>query len=88
MNANTISILRTVVAHGRFAAAKWAGHPDEREYREAQYTALQRLYRDITDSPRGYGDFNLLCGVTFADGHILEADGTKCINIENLPAEQ
>lgn len=81
-----IGVLHTLIAHGRHAAAKWAGHPEEREYREAQYTALQRLYRDITDDPRGYERFNLLCGITFAEGHITKADGTTCINLEELPS--
>ena len=85
MNSATVPILITIIAHGRNSASKWIKSPQDRAYHEAQYTALQRLYRDIVDSPRGYGDFNLLCGVTFKAGHIHSSDVSKYINYEDLP---
>ena len=69
-----------IAKHGRYAAAKWAGHPDERPYWEARYCGMQTLYRDIADSPSAYSDFNAKCGVTFADGHIAKADGESCVD--------
>lgn len=84
MNQHTIAILLTVIAHGRNSASKWANSAGEQQYHEAQYTALQRLYRDITDNSRGYSDFNLLCGVEFSGGHITSHNDAKCINIEDL----
>ena len=72
--------METVINHGRYAAAKWAGHPTDRAYWEARYCGIQALYSDLSDSPAAYADFNARCGVTFEAGHITAADGTTCID--------
>ena len=71
-------ILEMIVMHGIYSAAKWAGHPKDREYWNARYTAVAIIYRDLTDTPTWFEDFNRKCGVTYADGNILSADGTTC----------
>ena len=73
-------IIAVIIKHGRYAAAKWAGHKDSRPYWEARYCGIQALYSDISDSTTAYADFNARCGVTFVDGHITAADGTTCID--------
>lgn len=71
-------LLNTVVKHGRYAAAKWAGYADQRKYWEARYCGIQALYSDLNGSSTAYADFNAKCGVVFETGHIVAADGTKC----------
>lgn len=73
-------IMAVIIKHGRYAAAKWAGHNDSRPYWEARYCGLQALYSDLTEFPDAYALFNQHCGVTFAGGHITAADGTTCID--------
>jgi hypothetical protein len=73
-------VIETIIKHGRYAAAKWAGHPTDRAYWEARYCGIQALYSDLTGSPTAYADFNARCGVTFEAGHITAADGTTCID--------
>ena len=73
-------IIQLVVKHGRYAAAKWAGHPDERPYWEARYCGMQSLYRDVVDSLSAYSDFNAKCGIVFEDGHVVKADGESCVD--------
>jgi hypothetical protein len=76
----TMSAIETIVKHGRYAAAKWAGRADDRAYWEARYCGLQALYSDLTKFPDAYTLFNRHCGVTFAGSHITAADGTTCID--------
>lgn len=73
-------IIAVIIKHGRYAAAKWAGHKDSRPYWEARYCGLQALYSDLTEFPDAYALFNKHCGVTFDCGHIATADGTTCID--------
>ena len=65
--------LETIVKHGMYAAAKWAGHPSERPYWEARYAGLQCLYAEIANNATAYADFNAKCGITFTGGHITSA---------------
>lgn len=71
-------ILEMIVKHGTYSAAKWAGHPNEREHWNARYTAVAIIYRDLTDTPSWLEDFNRKCGVNYVEGNIISADGTAC----------
>ena len=82
------NVIETIIKHGRYAAAKWAGHIDSRQYWEARYCGIQALYSDLTNSATAYADFNARCGVTFAAGHIAAADGTTCIDHTNSRRSQ
>ena len=73
-----MNVIETIIKHGRYAAAKWAGHADNRPYWEARYCGIQALYSDLTNSATAYADFNARCGVTFEAGHIVAADGAQC----------
>jgi len=73
-------IIKIIVNHGRYNAAKWAGHKDERQYWEARYVSAQAIYVSVLEIPKAYEDFNAKCGVTFKDGHIVVADGTICVD--------
>lgn len=75
-----MNAIKTIVKHGRYAAAKWEGNPTSRAYWEARYAGLQCLYAELASSPNAYADFNARCGVTFEAGHIVAADGTQCID--------
>jgi hypothetical protein len=75
-----MNVIETIIKHGRYAAAKWAGHADSRPYWEARYVAMQALYAELTNSATAYSDYNARCGVTFEAGHIVAADGTTCVD--------
>lgn len=71
-------ILEMIVRHGMYSAAKWAGHPKEREYWNARYCAVAIIYRDLTDTHSWLEDFNSKCGVKYDNGNIISAEGTAC----------